>query len=296
MKYAIGLDVGGTKIHSVVAEWDKDFLRTRKVPKILQSRRVAIKNKRSESKFFGEIIGEISEHLAEFGKNNVARVGVGIAGPLSKEKVSLPSANLPLKNFPTLATLKRKFSVPVYVDNDANCFAWAEHLFGAAAGSSSTVGVTLGTGVGGGIVLEQGETPTPFLWEGYRGSAAEIGDMILDGKHSFEDLCSSHAQYLWHGEEPIVVERRAFDGDKKAKATYAEYGRWLGVGIANIVSVLDPEFVVVGGSIAKAWPLFRKEMQRTAKKYIFSTLSKKIKIVRAKLGDDAGAIGAAYLL
>ncbi|MFY9457864.1 MAG: ROK family protein [Candidatus Spechtbacterales bacterium] len=294
MKYAIGLDVGGTKIHSVVAEWDKDFLSIRKLPKIVQSRRIALQNKKSESKFFGEVTGEISRLIAELGKSNVARVGVGIAGPLSRDKVSLNSPNLPLKNFPTLKKLEEKFGPKIYVDNDANCFTWAEHLFGAAVSASSSVGITLGTGVGGGIVL--GINGRPMLWEGHNGGSAEIGHMILDRERSFEDLCSSKAEYLWKGEGPLAIEQKALAGDKEAKEVYRKYGFWLGIGVANTINVVDPEIVVIGGSISKAWDLFEKEMRAIAKKYIISTLAKKTKIVRAKLGDDAGALGAAYLI
>jgi len=294
MKYVIGLDIGGTKIHSLVAEWDKDFLTTRKLPKIIKSSRLKIQNKKSESKFFGEITGEIDSRIKEFGGKNIARVGVGIAGPVSKDKVMLNPPNLPLKNFPILKKLEKRFNTPVHIDNDANCFVWAEHLFGAAHSASSTMGITLGTGVGGGIVLDHKEEA--FLWDGYSGSAAEIGHMILDGEHTFEDLCSSKSYYLWEDEDPLTIEQKAFSGDNKSKEIYRKYGFWLGVGVANTINVVDPEIVVIGGSLSNAWALFEKEMNSTAKNYILSTLSKKTKIVRAKLGDDAAALGAAYLI
>lgn len=294
MKYVIGIDVGGTKIHSIVAEWDKNFLRTRKLPKIVKSRRTNVQNKKNANKFFGEIIDEVEFLLGEFGRKNVARMGVGIAGSLSKDKIILNPPNLPFKNFSILARLQGKFDLPVYVDNDANCFTWAEHLFGAARSASSTVGITLGTGVGGGIVFDIEDKS--FLYDGYHGSAAEIGHMILDKGRSFEDLCSSKAQYLWDGREPLSIERKARAGDRSSREVYKKYGFWLGVGIANIVNAVNPEIVVVGGSLAKAWDLFEAEMRRTAKKYIASSLAKKTKITSAKLGEDAGALGAAYLL
>lgn len=293
MKYAIGLDVGGTKIHTIIAEWNKNFLDARKLPKIVKSNRVKVQNKKNADKFFGEIIREVNSLINEFGEKNIARIGVGIAGPITKEKVTLYSPNIPLKNFPTLSRLKENFRLPIYLGNDANCFAWAEHLFGAASRASSTVGITLGTGVGGGIVLDC--NGKPFLWEGYYGGAAEIGHMILDGEHDFEYLCSSHAQYLWKGGDPLSIELKARKGDKNSKEIYNKYGFWLGVGVANIVNVLEPQVVVIGGSIAKAWDLFEKDMHATAEKYIISSLAKKTKIVQAKLGDDAGALGAAYL-
>jgi len=294
MKYVIGLDIGGTKIHSIVAEWDKDFLRTRRLPKVVKSNRVDLQNKKDGDKFFKEVTTEIHSLIEEFGEKNVERIGVGIAGPLSRDKVSLPSPNLPLKNFPTLKKLEENFNFPIFVDNDANCFAWAEHLFGAAAAASSTVGVTLGTGVGGGIVLDRdGEA---FLWDGYHGGAAEIGHMILDGERSFEDLCSSRSQYLWKGRDPMAIEREARAGNKEYQDVYKKFGFWLGVGIANTINVINPEIVIVGGSISKAWDLFKEEMNKSAKKYIISIQAKETKIVSAKLGDDAGALGAAYLI
>ena len=294
MRYAIGVDVGGTKIHSIITEWDKDFLNTRKLPKIIKSNRVKVQNKKNADKFFGEVIGEIKLLIEEFGEKNIARIGLGIPGPLNKEKVILNPNNLPFKNFPIFLKLKQNFNFPVYVDNDARCFAWAEHLFGAASGSSSTVGITVGTGVGGGIVLDRnGES---FLWEGNFGGAGEVCEMILDGEHTFEYLCSSRAQYLWKGEDPLSVEQKARKGDENSKEIYNKYGFWLGVGIANIANIVEPEFVVVGGGLSKAWDLFENKMRETAVKYIGSTEAKKTKIVRAKLGDDAGAMGAAYLV
>jgi glucokinase len=120
--------------------------------------------------------------------------------------------------------------------------------------------------------------------------------MILDGEHTFEYLCSSHAQYLWNGEDPLDVEIKARKGDKSSKEIYNKFGFWVGVGVANIVNVMEPESVVIGGGLSKAWDLFETAMLETARKYIGSTEAKKVKIVRAKLGDDAGAVGAAYLV
>ena len=135
-----------------------------------------------------------------------------------------------------------------------------------------------------------------FLWDGYHGGAAEIGHMILDGERSFEDLCSSRSQYLWKGRDPMAIEQEARAGNKEYQDVYKKFGFWLGVGVANVVNVLNPEVVVIGGSISNAWPLFEKEMHKSVYKYILSTQAKKTKIVRAKLGDDAGALGAAYLI
>lgn len=293
-KYAIGLDVGGTKIHSIVMGWDENFLSTRKLSKIVKSRRVAVENKKNANKFFEEIVSEIDALISEFGKKNIARIGVGIAGPLSKDKTVLNPPNLPFKNFKIRKLLKENFKIPIYVDNDANCFAWAEHLFGAARKASSTVGITLGTGVGGGLVLDRnGES---FLWEGYYGGAPEAGHMILDGERDFEELCSSNAKHLWKGDDPLSIEKKARGGDKKSQGVYKEFGFWLGVGVANVINVVEPQVVVVGGSFSNAWDLFEGEMRRVARKYIESSRAKDTKIVRAKLKDEAGAIGAAYLV
>lgn len=302
MRYAIGLDVGGTKIHTVIVQWDKNFLRTRRVPRILKSRRIQIENQKDPEKFFQEIVEEIEASLKEVREKKVERIGVGVAGQVSKNKVLLNPPNTPFRNFPILQKLTSHFELPVRVDNDANCFTWGEHLFGAAAASSSTVGITLGTGVGGGVVIDcRGK---PMLWDGYHGSAAEVGHMILDVSGSargseplsFEQLCSSRAVHFWKDGDALAVEKKAREGDRAAQDTYNTFGFWVGIGVSNIVNVVDPEVVVIGGSIAKAWDLFEKEMYVSAEKYIRSFAAKKTKIVRAKLQDDAGAIGAAYLL
>lgn len=301
MKYAIGLDVGGTKIHTVIAEWDKNFLGARRLPKILKSRRIQIEGKKDWRRFFQEIIDEIKGSLEEVGEKKVERIGVGMAGPLSKDKVLLNPPNTPFRNFPILRKLTLHFQVPVYVDNDARCFTWGEHLFGAGRNASSTAGITIGTGIGGGIVFAFGGKP--LLWDGEHGSAGEIGEMILDGSGSlgqgpmsFELLCSSRAHHFWKDGNALAVEQKARAGDTEAQEIYQRFGFWLGIGVANIVNVVNPEIVVVGGSIAKAWDLFEQDMNKAAETYIISSLAKKTKIVRAKLGDDAGALGAAYLL
>lgn len=294
MRYVVGLDVGGAKIHTVIAEWDKNFLSARKAPRILTSRRIQIENRKNWRKFFQEIVEEIEVCLKEVGEKNVERIGVGMAGPLSKAKVLLNPPNTPFRNFAILQKLSSHFPTPVYVDNDANCFTWGEYLFGVGRNTQSMVGITLGTGVGGGIILDC--RGNPLLWEGNYGGAGEVGHMILDGERDFEYRCSSHAQYLWKGRDPRIIEEEARRGDKKAQEAYRIFGFWLGVGIANIVNVIEPEMVVIGGSLSKAWDVFHKAMEKSSRTYILSTQAKKTKIIRAKLGDDAGALGAAYLI
>jgi glucokinase len=295
MRYAVSLDIGGTKIHSIAVEWNKDFAKTKKIPRIIKSRRFPIQNNDDAHKFYQEIVDEISSMLEEFGKRDVARIGVGIAGPLTRKKYILDAPNLPLSNFPIRARLASKFNMPVYVDNDANCFTWAEHMFGAGRGSESTVGITLGTGVGGGLVFNHnGE---PILWQGYHGSAGEVGHMILgNGESSFENLCSSKATYLWRNSDPQGAAQRAEEGDMEFVDAYKRFGFWLGVAIANLININNPQTVVIGGSIARSWHLFEEEMLKSVESYVVSAQAKKTKIVRAKLGDEAGALGAAYLI
>ncbi|MCD6549989.1 ROK family protein, partial [bacterium] len=233
-------------------------------------------------------------------------VGIGVPGPLDKEReIVLNPPNLKvLGRFPLKKVLERELSLRVKIENDANCFVLGEAVLGIGKKYKKVIGLTLGSGVGGGIVFKT----APDRWQVYTGafgSAGEFGHMTIkfDGvkcscgslgcleEYASEKFFKRKSKY-----SPKEIENQARKGNKKAIAIYREFGNYLGIGIANLVNILDPDIVVLGGSISKASPFFLKEAQKQARKRILSPYSKRfVKIKISKLGDFAPAIGAGLL-
>jgi glucokinase len=215
--------------------------------------------------------------------------------------------------------LRDRLNTPVYVDNDANVMALAEARFGAAIGYKSVVCVTLGTGVGGGIIMDG------KLWRGATGSAGEVGHMSInfdgppcvDGNSGcLEGYCASHAiigrakALLKDGLTPAFEEILGGDidslsikklfaagkkGDEIARSVIDETARYLGIGLAGVVNLLNPEIVVIGGGIADGGGEFVDQVAAEIKKRAFDSATKNLRVARATLGNDAGFIGAGIL-
>lgn len=280
--FSIGVDVGGSKINAI--------LFNQKGSKIVwQSTISTPKNKKA---FFAALKKLIADALEKALASSVDSVGLAMAGQIDFQKgILLNSPNLKFLNGTRPSrTIEKYFKLKTAMDNDVNCFALAEARLGAGRSFENVVGITLGTGVGGGIVINDS------LYHGAFGSAGEVGWMILDGTRTFEDLASEKFIKSISHESPINLEAKARRGDKKALKIYETLGNNLGLGIANVINVLDPELIILGGGLASAAGLFLPQARKTAKKHIISPLSRrKLKIVLAKLGKNAGAVGAALL-
>lgn len=280
--FSIGVDIGGSKINAILFNLKQsDIVWWSAIP--------TPKNKKA---FFTALKKLIADALEKAPKAAIAGIGLGIAGEIDFQKgILLNSPNLRFLNKTRPGqVIEKRFNLKTVIDNDANCFALAEARLGAGRSFKNVVGITLGTGVGGGIVLNG------KLYHGVYGSAGEIGWMILDGTRTFEDLASEKFIKRLSRESPINLEAKARRGDKMALKIYETFGNNLGLGIANIVNVMDPELIILGGGLASAAGLFLPQARKTAKKHIISPLSRrKLKIVLAKLGKNAGAVGAALL-
>lgn len=280
--FSIGVDVGGSKMNAILFNLKRSDI-------VWQS---AISTSKTKKAFFAALKKLIADALEKVPATSVAGIGLGIAGEIDFQKgILLNSPNLKFLNGTRPArTIEKYFKLKTAMDNDVNCFALAEARLGAGRSFKNVVGITLGTGVGGGIVLNG------KLYHGVYGSAGEVGWMILDGTRTFEDLASEKFIKSISHESPINLEAKARRGDKKALKVYETLGTNLGLGIANIVNVMDPKLIILGGGLASAAGLFLPQARKTAKKHIISPLSqKRLKIVLAKLGKNAGAVGAALL-
>ncbi len=246
-------------------------------------------------------------------------VGVGFAGPLNPEDgVVYHSPNLPgWSRVPLKAWTERALGVPVVVENDANAWTLGEFRFGSGRGLRHMVCLTVGTGLGSGIIVDG------RLVHGARGLAAELGHMTINtrgvrcscgNRGCLEVYVSAPAvvralrRHLRGGARSKVralaarttggltakiVAQAARQGDRPARAALAEVGRNLGVGIANIANIFNPEMVVVGGAVAGAGRYLLEPARQEARRRAFRGATQQLKIVRAKLGEDAALLGAA---
>ena len=229
--------------------------------------------------------------------------------------VVLQAPNLPsLVNFELKAELERRLGWPVFIENDANAAAVGEMWMGAARGCCDVISVTLGTGVGGGVILD-GE-----LWRGSHGSAGEIGHTTVDPFSGLKCKCgNTGCLELFASATAIVrmtrenlgmfpastlksegltaakVYEAGRNGDELALAVFKRFGMYLGIGLANLINLIDPQIIVISGGAVNGWDLFAPEMYRQVEERAFRTTAQQVKIARAECGDNAGLLGAARL-
>lgn len=277
-KYIIGIDIGGSKINAIVFN-DGKVLKSAKIPT----------PKKSQKEFLEKLEALVRKLISDINNKEILGIGCGVAGALDLEKgIVLGAKNIKILNsFNIKNWLKKKFGCKVKIDNDARCFTRAEYIWGAGRGCKNLIGVTLGTGIGGGIIIDG------KMFYG-NGSAGEVGHMI-NGEIYLEDLVIKDIKNFGFS-DPLKTYEFAKKGNKKAKEAFNKMGKYLGVGIANLVNILDPEAIVIGGGIAGAAEFFLPETKQIIKKFIVSPKSRKhVKILVGKLGEDAGAIGATAL-
>lgn len=310
MTLTIGIDVGGTKISGALID---------EAGKILDRRRTECpKDDRSE---ITEVISEICHQLRA--DLQVRGVGISAAGLINRERDTIKfSPNLDLTNYALAREVADRIQLPTWLENDANCAVWGEFKYGAGVGKSNIVMLTVGTGLGSGIVVDG-----QLLIGGF-GMAAEAGHMVIkpDGQlcgcgqrgcleqygsgqaltrnaRSFVASGSPGAAVLLKacGGDPAtltgpMVTAAAQEGDPASISILAEAGRWLGYGMAALASILDPEIFILGGGGGDAGDLLLKPAQAAFESKVTARDHRIIaEIVTAKLGNDAGMVGVASL-
>ncbi len=250
-------------------------------------------------------------------------VGIGAAGFVAADRATVVFApHLSWRDEPLEANLQRRVPVPISVDNDANAAAWAEWRFGAAQGDSHVVMVNLGTGIGGGMVLDgqivrgrfgiagefghmqvvpggqRCECGNKGCWEQYASGNAlvrEARSMMTAGSPMATDLLDRAGGDPTALTGPMITEA-ARDGDPTAKELLNEIGQWLGVGIANLAAAFDPGVFVIGGGVSAAGDLLLEPARTTFRRHLTGRgYRPEASIVAAALGNEAGLIGAADL-
>jgi len=309
----IGVDVGATFVK--VAKLDlkgnmlcKDYFKTADF--------------KSKDSMISEIVNKIDLQSCK-DRNNIAGVGIGVPGPVDFAKGTIYNLtnikgwkNLPLKEILT----KRLKGLPVFVDNDANVACIGETTWGAAKASKDVVCITLGSGLGGGLIID-GE-----VYRGRSYSAAELGHICIDkngprcncgGNGCFETFVGNSyivkevVRRLKKGEKssllkladgkysnitPKLLDKAAGQGDRFSINVWKELGHNVGIGLTSIINVLNPEIIVIGGGVSKAGKYIFPSVKQTIDERAIGIFTKGLKIKRAKFVENAGVVGAAALV
>ncbi len=295
MPLFIGVDIGGTKVLATAVSSAGRVLRT--ATRTTPGRRV-------EASLVEDALTEAVQEIA--GVRRVGAIGIAAAGFVDAQGERVRFApHLPWRDEGVRARLAERWSAPVVLDNDANCAARAELTYGAVGDAESALMVTLGTGIGGALILD-GE-----VLRGYNGMAGEFGhNQVVPGGRScecggtgcWEQYCSGNALTRFvraQGVEDLAgpaITVAAEAGDPVALAAFDEVGSWLGVGVANLVASFDPQIVVIGGGLSAASDLLLEPARRALRESLVGAEHRTVPpVVRAALGPEAGAIGAADL-
>lgn len=311
--YSIGIDLGGTNIVASVVNDKYEVLGTGTTPTALP---------RSAEEIFDDIasVCRVAMEEAEVSISEISSVGMGTPGTVNKEGIIEFSNNLKFDNIPAKDMLRERLGdVPVYLENDANCAALGEAYAGCGCGSNNFIAVTLGTGVGSGIILngkivsgincaggECGHTVIVVdgepcncgrkgCWESYASATA----LIRQTKEAMDKNPDSVMHELAKAEGK-VSGRTAFDamrkGDKAGTEVVDKYIKYVACGITNLVSIFQPEIICIGGGICNEGETLLKPIRDYVANERYSVHSKiQTKIVKAELGNVAGVIGAALL-
>lgn len=289
MKYAVGVDVGGTKIDAILYDGRRIL------------REVVLKTKHNKKEFLKQLDSSINAVISGFNKKDMRGIGIGVPGILDEKKEKIARApnlngieNYPLKNF-----VEKRFGLKVMLDNDVKCMAMAENEL-ENHNAKNMVVLAIGTGIGGGIIING------KIYEG-RGNAPELGHITIN-EQGLKCSCGNYGclEEYFSGRAiereakkanlektyPTDVENLARKGNIKAKEIYERLGKHLGTGISNMIKILDPELVVIGGGVSNASDLFLSSTLAEVKKRMHFA---PCRIVVTNL-KSAGAIGAALLV
>jgi glucokinase len=304
----IGVDLGGTKMLVGVVDEDQGIH--------YESRESS--TGLSEDAMVDELARELKE--AREARPDSLAAGLGIPATIDRERgVAINAVNLEITDVPVRDIMRERLGLPVFIDNDANCAALAEYLYGAGKGARDLVMLTLGTGIGGGLVLG-GQ-----VYRGSSGAGAELGHMVIDENGPpCQGSCPNHGcletfasgtalsrdgtaaagrapdsalgQALAKGKgvSGKTVTEAAIAGDQVAREVMATAGRHLGVGLASFANIFDPDLILIGGGVSAAGDLLLEPAREELRSRALPPMNQ-VEVRLAELGPDAGMIGAAAM-
>ncbi len=303
MKNAIGIDLGGTKIAAGIVDEAGTIIARHEMASDLDD---------------GDSVAkQIAELVAALGSKTELGIGIGAAGIVDYATGHYAfGPNTGLHDLDLAQMVAKETGAHVRLDNDANCAAWAEHRFGVGRGTRNFMCVTLGTGIGGGFVIDG------HRFRGAHGGAAEIGHVLVapDGppcgcgrRGCWEQFASglamervareevaAHPESALHGLDPLrgpAITLAARDGDAFAKSIVDETAKWVGWGLGSLVNVLEPECIAIGGGIVRDWDLFAERAHDAMLERMEASSRRPApKLLAAALSADAGIVGAALLV
>lgn len=311
MKYYIGIDLGGTNIVAGVVNENYEIISKAKTP---------TNRPRSAEEICKDMAKMALEAVEKAGLkvSDIQSVGVGAPGSVNSDTgVISYSNNLDFHNAPVADYIREAIDLPVYVENDANAAAYGEFVAGSAKGTKDAVCITLGTGVGGGIII------SGKIYSGFNYAGAELGHTVIEvdgvqcscGRKGCFEVYSSATGLIRMTKEAMAADpdskmhemmgdhvsgRLAFEamraGDATAKSVVDKYIKYLAAGIANTINIFQPEVLCIGGGVCNEGDALLVPLKELISKEIYTRASEdNTKIVIASLGNDAGIIGAAFL-
>ncbi|MFC2149481.1 ROK family protein [Candidatus Auribacterota bacterium] len=314
MKYGIGIDLGGTNLKIALVS---------QKGKIIGQNKFSTVRYRGQDQMIKKIVNVADDLIkkADIDKGHVAGIGVGVPGIVdSKHGIIYNLTNISgWKNVHLKEKLEKWLKLPAYVDNDVNMMALGELYFGAAQGGNNVVCITLGTGVGGGIIVDG------KLYRGSSLSAGEVGHITIDEKGPECNCGNNGCLEVYVGNSRIVatavagleagcesiinklvdndltkvtckiIDEAALKGDEFSIGIWETVGVHLGIVLAGMINFFNPDMIVIGGGVAKAGDLIFNSMKATITKRAIKVSSDKVKIRMAQLGYESGMIGAAVL-
>ncbi len=298
--HAIGIDLGGTNLRVALVSEEGEIISKIKAP--------------SSENLEESLITAIDDLFTD----GVKGIGFGVAGLIHREKgIVMVSPNLPaIEGLNIFEKVKDKFGVPVFIENDANVAALGERWIGAGKEFSDFVLLTLGTGIGGGIIYNgnlmnvAGEIGHMSIvangvkcscgnsgcLETYASARAILGYAITSLDHGSESILRGYHQGNIYKLTPEDIYKGALEGDNLSRDVLKEAGRYLGVGISNMINVLSPEAIILAGGLIGAWNIYIQEAIKEASRRAFKQLFERVKILPSSLGDNAGIIGSSCLV
>jgi glucokinase len=310
-KLALGVDMGGTGIKLGLVDSHG---------KLLKTLRFSTPTKSDPDQVVGLIAEHVQTMLELIGHRTIVGIGIGCAGDIDPEAgVVRISPNLHWKQVALKALLARKLKYPIHVENDANAAAWAAYVVEARRKIPNLICITVGTGIGGGLVVNG------RLYRGMTGSAGEIGHMTLfpegtpcscGNQGCLERYVGARAmaaearRAIASGEKtlirkmvgddlsqitPLIVEQAARQKDRLALELWEQAGERLGITLASVINMLNPQWIVLAGGLSRAGRLLVDPLRRTISKRSFPTPAQAVTIVISKLDQDLGIVGAGLL-
>jgi len=309
MKYYVGIDLGGTNIVAGVV--DESY-------RIISKAKLPTNRPRPAANIILDCAEAVKQAVANAGltMGDIEAVGLGSPGTIDSERgVVVYSNNLDFENVPAGDILEHELGKKVYAENDANAAAYGEFVAGSAKGVRNAVCITLGTGVGGGIIIDG------KIYSGFNFAGAELGHTVIEvegptctcGRKGCFEVYSSATGLVRMTKEALAANpesamkdeerisaRTAFNymraGDATAKQVVDDYIKYLAAGITNTINVFQPDILCIGGGVCNEGDPLLVPMKEIVKKEVYTRNSaKNTEIVIAKLGNDAGIIGAAFL-